>query len=115
MRHVTIGRVELLRVVVPVDDGTGTAPPPPPQQQQIDVALARHTRCLITQLAACVRMREPVLLVGETGAGKTTVIQHLAAVLGQKLIVQNLNVQTDSSDILGGFRPVQMRQLVVPV
>jgi midasin len=32
-------------------------------------------------------MNEPILLVGETGTGKTSVIQYLAAVLRQKLVV----------------------------
>ena len=107
MTKVTIGRVELDKV--DRDDEQPSA------ANTGDVSLTRHTRCLITQIAACVKMAEPILLVGETGAGKTTIIQHLASLMGQRLVVQNLNVQTDSSDILGGFRPVQMRQLVVPV
>jgi len=40
------------------------------------------------RIAACVAMREPVLLVGETGIGKTRVIDHLARELGQTLVVQ---------------------------
>lgn len=40
------------------------------------------------RIGACVAMREPVLLVGETGIGKTRVIDHLARELGQTLVVQ---------------------------
>jgi midasin len=32
-------------------------------------------------------MDEPILLVGETGTGKTTVVQYLADQLGQNLVV----------------------------
>ena len=30
-------------------------------------------------------------------------------------MVQNLNIQSDSSELLGGFKPVDTRQLVVPL
>jgi midasin len=66
---------------------------------------------LMERLAVCVTMQEPVLLVGETGCGKTTLVQQLAKYTGQKLIVQNLSLQTDSADLLGGYRPVELRQL----
>lgn len=33
------------------------------------------------------------LLVGETGTGKTSVIQALASAVGATLVVQNLNIQ----------------------
>ena len=56
-------------------------------------------------------MNEPVLLVGETGNGKTSVVQALASACGRTLHVQNLNVQSDSGDLFGGFRPVQLRAI----
>ena len=71
----------------------------------------RHSLQLMERLAVCVRASEPVLLVGETGNGKTSVVQALAYACGQTLKVQNLNVQSDSGDLFGGFRPVQLRQL----
>jgi midasin len=36
-------------------------------------------------------MNEPVLLVGETGTGKTTAVQEIAKVVGKKLHVFNMN------------------------
>lgn len=45
----------------------------------------------------------------ETGCGKTTLIQHLAEMSGFDLVVQNLSLQTDSTDLLGGYRPLEMR------
>ena len=66
---------------------------------------------LLEKLAVCVRMNEPVLLVGETGAGKTSTVQHLADELGQELVVLNMNQQSESSDMLGGFKPVNVVNL----
>lgn len=43
--------------------------------------------------ARAVIMNEPLLLVGETGCGKTSAVQHLANLLNQKLVVLNLNQQ----------------------
>lgn len=35
--------------------------------------------------------------------------------VGAKLVVLNLSQQTDSSDLLGGFRPVQPAEAVLPL
>lgn len=51
---------------------------------------------------------EPVLHVGETGVGKTTSVQFLAEKTGRKLKVVNMNQQSDSADLLGGFKPVSL-------
>jgi midasin len=67
------------------------------------------------RVAACVRMHEPVLLVGETGTGKTTAVQHLAERTGRQLLVHNLSEQSDSSELIGGFRPVQLRHVLLPL
>ena len=65
-------------------------------------------------------MNEPVLLVGETGVGKTAVVNYLSQLtgnhyedytvplnslffyVGNKLTVFNVCQQTDSSELLGG-------------
>jgi midasin len=60
-------------------------------------------------------MAEPVLLVGETGVGKTATVNYLAQVTGHKLVVMNLSQQTDSSDLLGGYKPVQLVHVVTPL
>lgn len=64
---------------------------------------------LLERLAACVAYSEPTLLVGETGTGKTTTVQHLASHLGHQLIALNLSQQTEASDILGSFKPLEPR------
>ena len=60
-------------------------------------------------------MTEPVLLVGETGTGKTALVQQLARVTGAPLTVVNLSNQSESADFLGGFRPAGARHLCLPL
>ena len=51
---------------------------------------------------------EVVLLVGWTGVGKTTSVQFLREKTGRKLKVININQESDSADLLGGFKPVSL-------
>ncbi|CAN0109637.1 unnamed protein product, partial [Ectocarpus sp. 6 AP-2014] len=74
-----------------------------------------HALRLMETLAASAQACEPVLLVGETGCGKTALVQRLAEGTGRDLVVQNLSLQTDGADLLGGFRPVELRQLAEEV
>ncbi|KAH1602103.1 hypothetical protein KXX34_002192 [Aspergillus fumigatus] len=78
-------------------------------------ASTRAALKLMEQVAAAVQMAEPVLLVGETGIGKTTVVQQLANLMRQKLTVVNLSQQSESTDLLGGFKPVNIRTMAVPM
>lgn len=70
---------------------------------------------IMEQIAAAVEVAEPVLLVGETGIGKTAVVQQLSNLMRQQLTVVNLSQQSESTDLLGGFRPVNLRSLAVPL
>ena len=78
-------------------------------------AHTRQTLALMERVAACVRMQEAVLLVGETGTGKTTAVQYLAKSTGRQLLVHNLSEQSDASELVGGFRPVQLRHVFTPL
>jgi len=71
-----------------------------------------HSLRTLEKIAVSTYLKESVLLVGETGAGKTTIVQYLAELLGQKLVVVNLSQQSESSDLLGGFKPVDVHLLV---
>ena len=74
-----------------------------------------YTLRLLEKVAVAVDRKEPLLLVGETGTGKTTTIQYLAEQLGRKLVAFNLSQQSESGDLLGGYKPVNVRSLVIPL
>lgn len=78
-------------------------------------ATTTHAKRLLEQIAVAVRHREPLLLVGETGIGKTTVIQQLADSLGQQLVAVNLSQQSEAGDLLGGFKPISAQTLAMPL
>lgn len=105
----TVGRITLKRKSydnMPVHFGQKNLP---------KFAHTRHSLVLLEKVAACIRNNEPVLLVGETGTGKTSTVQYLAAQCAVSLKVVNMSQQSDSSDLLGGYKPVEMKQIVVPV
>jgi midasin len=52
---------------------------------------------------------EPVLLVGETGAGKTSVCELVAEAFGKHLYTVNCHQNTETADLLGGQRPIRNR------
>jgi midasin (ATPase involved in ribosome maturation) len=112
--HLTVGDIVLLiepKSPPHASFSLGRTPQPLP----IGFAPTRHSMNLLERLAACVCLDEPALLVGETGNGKTSVIQALAYASGKQLLVYNLNVQSDSADLVGGFKPVHLRQIAVPL
>lgn len=103
--HITVGRSRLSKTRRP----NRIAKPKRP------FAATTHARRLFEQIAVAVDLKEPVLLVGETGIGKTTVVQQLADSLGHKLIAVNLSQQSEVGDLLGGFKPINVRNLAVPL
>lgn len=78
-------------------------------------ATTNHAKRLMEKVCVSIRNNEPLLLVGETGTGKTTVVQQISKVLHKKLTVINVSQQTESSDLLGGYKPVNCRTLIVPI
>jgi midasin len=78
-------------------------------------ASTKHARKVMESMLAAIMFAEPLLLVGETGIGKTAFIQRLALAVNQKLTVINLSQQSESSDLLGGFKPITTRSLALPL
>ena len=106
-RDLTVGRVRLAK--------QGASRVAKHGKKSRPFANTTHAKRLLEQVGVAVKMAEPVLLVGETGIGKTTVIQQLADSLGYKLTAVNLSQQSEVGDLLGGFKPVNIRSLAVPL
>ena len=102
---IVVGRVQLRKTPRPTRMTKSKRP----------FAATTHAKRLLEQIAITVKLKEPTLLVGETGIGKTTVVQQLAESLGHKLVAVNLSQQSEASDLLGGFKPVNSRSLAVPL
>ncbi|XP_072942545.1 midasin [Epargyreus clarus] len=83
--------------------------------KQVVFSFTRQSACLLERIACCVASNEPVLLVGETGTGKTSSVQYLARQTGHKLVVINMNQQSDSADLLGGYKPVDLKYVIRPI
>ena len=74
---------------------------------QQNVAPTAAMARLVQLMGAALDHEEPVLLVGETGGGKTTACQLLAAMRGQPLRVLNCHLHSEASDFLGALRPAR--------
>ncbi|CAJ1950871.1 unnamed protein product [Sphenostylis stenocarpa] len=99
IRYLRIGRVSLQYTEKPL------------HQHKRPFVEIRSSLHVLERIACSVKYNEPVLLVGETGTGKTTIVQNLASRLGQKLTVFNLSQQSDVADLLGGFKPMDAQSV----
>lgn len=63
--------------------------------------LANYNPDVVDGVRACVKMNQSVLLIGETGTGKTTMLNELAKEHGRELIRVSLNGATSTDDLLG--------------
>ncbi|KAH7103718.1 P-loop containing nucleoside triphosphate hydrolase protein [Auriculariales sp. MPI-PUGE-AT-0066] len=94
-----IGRTRLLARAPPSVSPTSSGP----------FAMHRPALTVMARVAAAVALTEPVLLTGETGTGKTTMVAHIASQLGRRLVALNLSNQSEAADLVGGFKPVDAR------
>ncbi|XP_069167675.1 LOW QUALITY PROTEIN: midasin-like [Procambarus clarkii] len=85
------------------------------KKENVTFSFTRPAACLLERIGVAIMNQEPVLIVGETGTGKTSTVQYLAHQTRNKLRVINMNQQSDSTDLLGGFKPVEMKTIVAPV
>jgi midasin len=69
----------------------------------------RAMQRLFALVAAAAAHDEPVLLVGETGCGKTSVCEVIAAAFDQQLVGVNCHQNMETADLLGSQRPVRNR------
>lgn len=105
-----IGRINILRRNI-------SQKSKPSSERTIKYPFAITTQVIrvLESVAIAVKMAEPCLLVGETGTGKTAVIQYLAHTLGFKLTVVNLSQNSEAGDLLGGYKPTNIRAIAVPM
>jgi midasin len=71
-------------------------------------------RRLFILLSRALRFDEPVLLVGETGTGKTTVCEVYAQAVSKHLHCFNCHQNTETADFIGGLRPVRSHKASRP-
>lgn len=69
----------------------------------------RAMQRLFALVAFALAHNEPVLLVGETGCGKTSVCEVIARAFGQQLVGVNCHQNMETADLLGSQRPVRNR------
>lgn len=85
------------------------------RQKAPTFSFTRLARCILERIAVAVQQNEPILLVGETGVGKTSSVQYLSHQTHHKLVVVNMNNQSDVSDLIGGYKPVDMAFVLQPL
>lgn len=73
----------------------------------LEMYLFNHPSMFYLNSDKAIEFNEPILLVGETGCGKTTVCQMIAGIRKKELLTVNCHQHTESSDFLGGLRPVR--------
>ena len=67
---------------------------------------------LLVLVGRALRSKEPVLLVGETGSGKTSVCQVYADAVNKHLLSLNCHRNTETADLIGGLRPIRNKAAV---
>ncbi|KAG1748578.1 midasin [Suillus lakei] len=80
--------------------------PTPPDSQVVWTSAMQRLFVLVSR---ALRFNEPVLLVGETGSGKTSVCQLYAEVVSKHLYTLSCHQNTETADLIGGLRPVRNR------
>ncbi|AMD18950.1 HBR049Cp [Eremothecium sinecaudum] len=104
--EIKIGRAKLTKSVISLAKKSANS---------TSFAITNHSLRLMEQISVAIQMVEPVLLVGETGTGKTTVVQQVAKLMNKSLTVINVSQQTESGDLLGGYKPVNCRTVASPI
>ena len=70
----------------------------------------KHTEAI----AQALQHSEPILLVGPTGVGKTLIVQQIAKLMEINLTIYNMNCMSDATDLVGGYKPIAPKYLLLP-
>ncbi|KAK6587902.1 hypothetical protein RS030_81186 [Cryptosporidium xiaoi] len=76
-----------------------------------DYILTDSFKRMVTLVNDCIVYDEPVLLVGSTGCGKTSIFQLLSTLYNKQLYIVNCHQQIEASDMLGSLRPIRSKML----
>lgn len=74
-------------------------------ESERDVVWTRNMTIMAVLTAKAMEFNEPVLLVGPTGCGKTTICQVISKIQKKELRILNCHMHTEGADFLGGLRP----------
>lgn len=109
--RIKLGRLGLLPLDIFLEKSSSqpVVEPPKPNTSLIYNA---YTKRIIERISGCLIQDESCLLIGDTGCGKTTIAQHVAEIFGKKLHVYNLSQGSDAIDLVGGYKPVDMKTLI---
>ena len=78
----------------------------------MNLVWTKSLRRLFSLVDYSIKNKEPVLLVGETGCGKTTVCELHAIRRGKAIRILNCHQNTETGDFIGSLRPVRHRSRV---
>ena len=76
------------------------------------IVWTKAMRRLFVLVSKAIENNEPVLLVGETGCGKTQLCQAIAEVYEKELLVVNAHVNLETGDLIGAQRPIRNRSAI---
>lgn len=99
----------VMKVSIVVDDLYQHPPPDITFPTSSNIIWTSATKRLFVLVATALRYNEPVLLVGETGSGKTSICQLYASATSKELITLNCHQSTETSDLIGSQRPIRNR------
>ena len=68
--------------------------------------LLRGSLECLEKLAIAVKMNWLTILVGQSAAGKSSLVENFAQLCGRKLQIFNLSSDTDALELLGSFEQV---------
>ena len=83
-----------------------------PDREVAELVLTDATVEGLEKVAQGVVLNEPLLLIGETGVGKTSLIRHLAYLTHNSFQRFNLSGQTEKLHFIGGYCPSERGEFV---
>lgn len=99
----------LLRISLDASSAYSRLGLPLPASMSTSIVWTKAMQRLFTLVATAAANDEPILLVGETGSGKTSVCEVIASLLSRQLIQVSCHQNMETADLLGSQRPVRNR------